>query len=183
MTRKFIISSILTSLLFVIFVPNISAKDKEYEAIAKNLQSKFQAKKVKIPFMWLARFAVKIVKPAGVKSFNVTMFENLSFSRETLDEEMQSAMSDSLGADWLPILRVRSRDGEQVYAYMKENGKDIKMMLVTIDKNEAALIRATFNPDKLADFINNPRIFGVSLGDRDNTAQLKNKPPDTDDSK
>ena len=182
MTRKLMISAILASLLFVLFVPNTSAKDKEYEAIAKNLQTKFQDKKVKVPFMWLARFAVRVVKPAGVKSFNFTMFENLNFSRDTLDEEMQSAMSDSLSKDWLPILRVRSRDGEQVYAYMRDNGKDIKMMLVTINKDEAALIRATFNPDKLAEFINNPRIFGVSLGDQ-NTAQLKNKPPDTDESK
>jgi hypothetical protein len=182
MMKRLMISAILASLLFVLFVPNTSAKDKEYEAIAKHLQSKFQAKRVKMPFMWLARFAVRVVKPAGVKSFNVTMFENLNFSRDTLDEEMQSAMSDSLSKDWLPILRVRSRDGEQVYAYMRENGKDVKMMLVTIDKNEAALIRATFNPDKLAEFINNPRIFGVSLGD-DKTAQIKDSPPDSKETK
>lgn len=171
MNKKIIISLFLISLAFTFVAPNVSAKDKEYEAIAKHLQSSYQAKKVKIPFMWLARFAVRIVKPAGVKSFSFTMFENLKFSNDTLDEEMQLAMRNSLNPEWIPLLRVRSRNGEQVYAYMRESGKDVKMMLVTINKDEAALIRATFNPDKLADFINNPRIFGISIGDH--TAQLK----------
>lgn len=180
--KKIIISICLAALLFTFAVPKTSAKDKDYEAIVKHLQTNYQAKKVRLPFMWLARFAVKIVKPAGVKSFNVTLFENLKFSADSLDEEMKMAMKNSLNPDWLPILRVRSAGGEQVYAYMKDAGKDIKMMLVTINKDEAALVRATFNPDKLADFINNPRIFGVSLGDQ-NTAQIKSSPPDSNESK
>ena len=179
--KNIIISLFLAALLFTFAAPNASAKDKEYEAIVKHLQSNYQAKKVRIPFMWLARFAVRIVKPAGVKSFNFTVFENLKFSPETFDDEMQSAMRNSLSPDWLPILRVRSRGGEQVYAYMREFGKDVKMMLVTVDKEQATVIRATFNPEKLAEFINNPKIFGISLGDN-NTAQIKGSPPDSKES-
>lgn len=180
--KKIIVPLILTALLFTFAAPKTVAKDKEYEAIVKHLQTTYQAKKVRIPFMWLARFAVRIVKPAGVKSFNFTVFENLKFSPESLDDQMKSVVQNSLNPEWLPILRVRSRNGEQMYAYMRENGKDVKMMLVTIEKDQAVLIRATFNPDKLAEFINNPRIFGISLGDN-NTAQIKGSPPDTNESK
>jgi hypothetical protein len=107
-------------------VPTANAKGGEYKAVVKHLKTKYQAKKVKIPFVWLARFAVSVVRPAGVKSFSVTLFEDLKFSRETLDEEMQMAMKNSFGADWSPILHVRSRAGEQVYMYMREAERALK---------------------------------------------------------
>jgi len=173
MRNRLIVSLLLLLFVFAFVNPSAAnAKDKEYDAVVNHLKSKYQAKKVKIPFMWLARFAVKIIRPAGVKSFNVTIFENLKFTRDTLDEEMQAAMKNSLSAEWQPVFRVRSRAGEQVYMYMREAGKDVKLMLVTIDKEEAVVVRAKFNPDKLAEFINNPKIFGISLSDNNQRAKV-----------
>ena len=171
----------VTVVLFFAFifaaVPTANAKPSEYERIVRHLKTKYRAKKVKIPFMFLARFAVNIVRPAGVKSFSITLFEDLKFSKETLDEEMQAAMRDSFGAEWSPILRIRSRTGEQIYMYMRDaGGQTVKISLVTIDKQNAAIIRATVNPDKLAEFINNPKIFGISLDGNEKTAQTNNQP-------
>jgi len=171
--KKIFIWLTFLTLAITFAVPSANATGGEYKAVVKHLKTKYQAKKVKIPFVWLARFAVSVVRPAGVKSFSVTIFEDLKFSRETLDEEMQTAMRNSFSADWSPILRVRSRTGEQVYMYMREAGKSVKLAVVTIDKKQAAVIRATFSPDKLAEFINNPKIFGISLDD--NKQQATNK--------
>ena len=55
--------------------------------------------------------------------------------------------------------------------YMREAGKSVKIMLVAIDKEQSAIIRATFNPEKLAEFINDPKVFGVSLNDSDQRAR------------
>ena len=175
MLKKSLITFSFLLLVLTFVSPNVHAKGGEYEAIVRHLKTKYQAKKVKIPFMWLARFAVSVVRPAGVKSFSVTMFEDLKFSRDTLDEEMQAAMRTSFSKDWSPILRVRSRTGEQVYMYMRETGKVVKIALVTIDREQASVIRATFNPDKLADFINDPKIFGISLDD--NKQETNDKSP------
>lgn len=180
-TKKLLIPLMFLFLVFTFAAPAATAKDKEFDAFVRQLQTTYQAKKVRIPFMWLARFAVKIVRPAGVKSFNFTLFENPKFSTTSLDDDMKSAAQNSLSADWSPILRIRSRQGDQVYAYMRENGKDIKLLLVTISNDNAAVIRATFNPDKLAEFINNPRIFGVSIGDdKDNAKNSKDAEKDKD---
>jgi hypothetical protein len=163
---------ILAAAVFLFFaftfaaLPAANAKPSEYQQIVRHLKTKYRAKKVKIPLMFLARFAVSLVRPAGVKSFSVTLFEDLKFSKETLDAEMQAAMRNSFGAEWTPILRVRSRTGEQVYMYMRDaGGQTVRISLVTIDKQNAAVIRATVNPDKLAEFINDPKIFGISLDD------------------
>ncbi len=164
--NKILVLSALLILTFAFSAPNTLANGGEYKSVVKHLKTKYQAKKVKIPLMWLARFAVSVARPAGVKSFSVTLFEDLKFSRESLDKEMQTAMRDSFDANWSPVFRVRSRDGQQAYMYMRDAGKtSIKIALVTIDKDQAAVIRATFSPERLADFINNPKIFGVSLDD------------------
>lgn len=177
--RTLVASSLL---LFVLAnaVPVTFANGNEYEAVAKHLKTKYEGKKVSIPFMWLAKAAVKVVRPAGVKSFNITLFEDLKFSKESLDKEMRSVMRSSFGPEWSSILNVRSKDGEQVYMYMREDGKNIKIALVTIDGKEAALIRATFSPEKLAEFINNPKIFGISLDDENRQKQSPGAKPDDD---
>lgn len=168
--KKLLITLTCMLLVFTFAVSPALAKSgsgSEYKQIVNHLKTKYKAKKVKIPLLWLARFAVSVVRPAGVKSFSVTLFEDLKFSRETLDEEMQTAMKNSFTEDWTSILRVRSREGEQVYMYMREAGKSVKLAVVTIDKEQAAVIRATVNPEKLAEFINDPKIFGISLNDND----------------
>lgn len=163
--NKLFLALTLLFLVFTFSAPQIHAKGNEYKSVVKHLKTKYKAKKVKVPFMWLARFAVKVVRPAGVKSFSMTIFENLNFSRDTLDAEMQAVMRNSLSAEWSPIFRVRSREGQQAYMYIREAGSNVRIMLVTIDNDQAAVIRATFDPDKLIEFIDNPKILGVSLDD------------------
>src|SRR6185436_12050201 len=113
----------------------------------------------------VAKAAIWMVRPAGVKSFGVTLFKDLKFSMESIDSEMQAAMRNSFGPEWTSVFHVRSKDGQQAYMYMKEDGKNVKVAVVTIDKDQAALVRATFSPDKLAQFINDPKILGISLKD------------------
>ena len=173
--------------LFVIFAAMpAQAKPSEYDSIVRHLKTKYKAKKVNIPFMWLARLAVSVSRPAGVKSFSVTLFKDLQFSFSELDKEMQAAMRSSFGPEWTPAIRVRTRKGQQVYMYMREDRNVVKVALVTIDKQEAAIIRATFSPDRLADFINNPKILGINLADDPPPAadsSKEQKPPDNEPAK
>jgi hypothetical protein len=173
----FLFALLLAVIIFA--VDKVNAQGKAYGKITNHLETKYQAKKVKIPFMWLAKIAVKIVKPAGVKSFNVTLYENLTFSKATLDAEMKSAMEDSLGAEWSPLIRVRSRDGQQVYLYTKEEGENVRLMFVAIDKANATVVRAKFNADKFVEFLNNPKIFGVPLNDKVEENKTDNQPQES----
>lgn len=161
----FAASTVILSILAFSAIP-AEAKPNEFDRIAKHLKTNYKAKKISFGFMWLARAAVKVIKPAGVKSFNLTLYKDLQFSRENLDIQMQRAMRDSFGPEWSSVLRVRTNQGgDQVYMYMREDGKNIKIALVTVNQENAAVIRATFSPEKLAEFINDPKIFGISLRD------------------
>src|SRR5215218_3547880 len=145
--KKISIACLLMLFVFAVAPAWSHAKPTgEYKSIVRHLRTKYRAKKVNIPMMWLARFAVSMVKPAGVKSFSVTLFEDLKFSRETVDKEMQAVLKNSFNAEWSSILRARSAEGQQAYMYMREDGKNVKVAVVTIDKENAAVIRATFSP-------------------------------------
>jgi hypothetical protein len=171
--KKRLLTAVCLLLIALSFSPApANAKPNEYEKIVNHLKTNYRAKKVRIPFMWLAKFAVKVVRPAGVKSFNVTLFQDLQFSRATLDLEMRNALDNSFGPEWSPIFRARSRDGQNAYMYLKEDGKNIKITVVTVEKNQAAVIRATFSPEKLGEFLNDPKIFGISLGDDDSETKV-----------
>jgi hypothetical protein len=176
-----VLIAVFLVLAFTGAAPSIWANGNEYDAVCDHLKSKYQAKKVSIPFMWLARAAVGIVRPAGIKSFKVTVFRDLKFSREMLDKEMQAVMKNSFSDEWSPILRIRSRDGEQVYMNMREIGGSVKVLIVTINRDEATVIRARFNPEKLAGFINNPKIFGISLEDKDDNSRNLTEPTNDSD--
>ena len=175
--KRYLFASILLVMFTAAPVTNVYAGGKEYEAVVKHLKTKYKAKKVKIPMIWLARFAVRMVRPAGVKSFSITTFENLKFTRDTLDVEMQMALKNSFSALWSPIFRVRSRKGEQAYMYAREDGNSVKVMVVTINEDKATVIRAAFSPEKLADFVNDPKIMGISLDDNKHNAD--NKPAES----
>ena len=171
--KRYLFASILLVMFTAAPVTHVYAGGKEYEAVVKHLKTKYKAKKVKIPMIWLARFAVRMVRPAGVKSFSITTFENLKFTRDTLDVEMQMALKNSFSALWSPIFRVRSRKGEQAYMYAREDGNSVKVMVVTINEDKATVIRAAFSPEKLADFVNDPKIMGISLDDNKHNADNK----------
>jgi hypothetical protein len=164
--KQFVVIAIfLSSLIFLNATAAEAKPPREYQAIVQHLKTKYKAKKVNLFFMWAARAIVSIAKPAGVKSFSLTVFNDLKFSYETVDNEMSEAMRSSYGPEWSEVFHVRSREGQQAYLYLRDAGKDVKVVLVTVDKENAAVIRATFSPEKVADFINDPKLFGVSLGD------------------
>ncbi len=179
--KKLLIISVLAALVISVFAANAAARGNEFDAVCDHIEDKYQAKKVKIPFLWLARAVVGIARPAGVKAFKVTIYRDLKFDDiRVLNDEMRTMMRDSFGEEWSPLLRVRSSTGEHVYMNMREAGKNVKVLLVTIQKDEAVVVRAKFNPDKLVEFLDNPRIFGISLGDRergDEQKQIEEAPP------
>lgn len=145
----------------------LQAKPSEYDRLVRHLKTRYQAKKINIPFIFLARMVVGIAKPAGVKSFSVTLFKDLKISRENLDKEMQASLTSMFGPEWSPVFRVRSQKEQQAYLYMREDdkGKTVRVALLTVQDNNAAIVRATFSPEKLIDFINDPQIMGIHLGD------------------
>jgi hypothetical protein len=157
-----LVALIITATIFAT-TPSARADDPEFDAITKHLKLFYQARRVSIPFLGLANFFVKIVRPAGVKSFKVAIFEDLNFTPGKTDAELGAIMRSALSPEWQPLVRIRSRDGEQVYVYAREAGENIKLLVVTIDRSDAVVARVKLSPKQLSEFLNKPKILGISV--------------------
>ena len=149
-------------LLAAVLSAPATARADDFDAVVKNVRAACGGKKVRIPFLWLASFATRIVRPAGVKSFKLAVLEDLTRAGDVAG--LGAAIGQSLGPGWRPLVRVRSgRGAEQTHVYVREAGDNLKLMIVTLDGQQATVIRAKVNPEALAKFARDPKILGVSL--------------------
>ena len=136
----------------------------DFSLIVKNIESRYNAKRKKIPFLWVAGFLVKIVKPAGVKSFKFAIFEDQDFEPGPRDDAFETSVSKSLSRKWQPMLKSRSRlEGNRAYIYSQPSGKDIKLLSVTFQRRLAIVVEAKVDPESLMKFMEKPELMGFSL--------------------
>ena len=154
---------LLTALaLAALFCAPASAKGDDFKAVVNNVRAACGGKKVRIPFLGLANFAAKFVRPAGVKSFKLAVFEDLKMSGDVA--ALGAALGRSLGPEWRALVRVRAgRGAEQTYVYVRDAGDDLKLMVVTLDGDQATVIHAKVSPEALARFARDPKLLGISL--------------------
>jgi hypothetical protein len=163
MRKRYFIYALALAVVLSGSYSTASAKDPAFDAITRHLKSQYKAKKRGIPFMGLARFAVKLIHPAGVKNIKVAIFEELDHVPAAGNNELNAIMRNALSAEWQPLVRIRSRDGEQMYVYATEDSKSVNLMVVNIDGSDAVVARVQLSPERLKEFLENPKILGISL--------------------
>ena len=164
--KRWLIYVLLLATLLSFSVANVHAEDRAFKAISTHLKTRYKAKRRGIPFLGLANFAVKIVRPAGVKSIKIAIFEELDSSGNVNHAELNAVIRQSLDEEWQPLVRVYSRrEGQQVFVYARNEGDDIKLMVVSLQQTDAFIARVKISPATLAKWMEKPEILGISLKD------------------
>jgi hypothetical protein len=139
---------LLSSLLVLLAAAPVHAGFDEVVAhVAKNSG----LKRTSLPFMGLARFAVWVASPDGVHDFQIAVFEGAAgTSRGELSAQ---AISAAAGKGWKPFVQSRSKS-ETTVIYAQPDGNLMRLLIVTQEKDEAAVIEVKLDADKVAEFIN-----------------------------
>lgn len=153
----------------LLFTPlsDVEAKGKGFKEVVKHIETHYRAKKTRIPMLGLANFAVKLIRPAGVKGFKLAVFDDQDFlSRTDLASSFGTVMREAYARDWMPLMQMNSRrdGGGRVFIYTKYSGKDVEFAVASLGEREALVLQVKFNPDAAARFLENPKIMGISLG-------------------
>lgn len=168
--RKRFLTRILIAATLMALAPGAAlAGDESFSSVVKHIKSNYHAKQQGFfGFMMLARFAVKIIKPAGVKNFKVTMLTDLDYSRAARPEtaEFNSAIRGKIHTAWSPLIQYSSpREKQWTYIYVTEEKKDVKILAVSVQEQQAFVFQMKFSPEMLSEFINDPKLLGISLKD------------------
>ena len=165
LTHKPILLTIMIALLPILAL-NAQAKGRGFKDVVKHFETNYRAKRTRIPLLGLANFAVKLVRPAGVKGFKLAVFEDQDFTPRDGDQSFEVVMHNAYANEWQPLVRVTSKRGGQsrVLIYTRNAGNDVQFALLALEAREAVVLEVKFNPDAAVRFLENPKIMGISLG-------------------
>jgi hypothetical protein len=139
--------ALAATLLFTAFALPLHA---DFAAIARALESKRGVHRVWIPFLGIARAAVWVVRPEGVRDFQLATFES---NGEVDPRELQNLMREKVGPGFTPLVQVMSRrSGEwtSIYAKPSADGKRIELMVLVHDDEETVLVRVDVDGNAVA---------------------------------
>jgi hypothetical protein len=129
-------------------LPMLSAAS-EFDWMVGHFARESGAQRVHIPFFGLAQFVVAVGHPAGASSLNLAVFEHPS-----MDSASFSQLTDSTaGMNWKPIIRVRSKDGDATNIYARQDGKHLRLLIATLDHDDAVLVEVRIRPEELIKFV------------------------------
>ena len=165
MTRGNVSFGRLAAVILAVLAIQSVARADDFGDIVHKIEKHYNAKQKKIPFLGLAGFAVKVIRPAGVKGFKFAIFEDQDFAAGPRDRVFELALRGSLDEKWTHTVSSRDRvSGNRSYVYTHKAGKDLEVLSVTISARQAIVVQAKINPESTAKFMENPQVLGISLG-------------------
>lgn len=131
------------------------AKADDFGKIVHHIEAEYHVHRNYRFLMSFAGVVVKCLHMAGVKAFKAAIFENQQLPGAELDSRLDELVQRASASGWQPLVKSLSRrSGERSYIYAQVSGNDMKLLLVSVEPNEAVVMQLKINPVKLSEFIN-----------------------------
>lgn len=126
----------------------------DFGRIVHHIESSYHVHRNYRFLMGCAGLLVRFWHVGGVKSMKMAIFEDQHLNGTDTDKELDDIVTRASKADWRPMVRSVSRHtGEHVYIYSQDAGKDLKLLVVNVEPNEAEVIQVKLDPKRLEEFI------------------------------
>src|SRR6476661_9863557 len=146
MSRSFAVCAV------ILFLP-LMLSANEFDWLVREFSRQSGARQTYIPLFGLVRFSVAVVHPAGTSQLRLAVFEHAD-----LESEKFSRLTDAVvGHEWKPMVRVRSRNHESTNIYAQQRGRDLRLLITSLDGGEATFVQVRIRPQQLMKFIDDHR--------------------------
>ncbi len=133
---------------------SLGAADREFRDVVDSISNHFQTRPLHIPMFGLVNMVTYIARPAGTRHIDLAIFENLE-PKDRDGRYLAESIRGAVGGSWKPFVHARSRD-ETVFVYMRPEGSDWRLLLVTVERHEAVVVQLQLNPDALQRYVMSP---------------------------
>ncbi len=121
----------------------------EFDWMTREFARQSGAQQLHPAIFGFARFVVAIVHPAGATDLRMAVFEHAQ-----IDSHAFTRIADSAaGSAWKPMIRVRESNGEITNIYAQPDGKHVKLLIATYDKDDTVFIEVRVQPQALMKFV------------------------------
>lgn len=146
-----------------------SAGDRDVKTVTAAIEKQYGVKHKGLPL--IARIAMKpALWGSGVK-MDLAMFENMP-ALAGHDLEVDTLLKSTLGPDWTRFVRVESRKtGERNVIYVHTVGDKLEMMIVSIEPDEAVVLKMRIKPEDMQKWIDEPGEMALKGDHHDHTTQ------------
>jgi hypothetical protein len=141
------------------------AADREFTDVVHAISVEFRTRPMHIPLFGLVNAFTFFVRPAGTRHIDLAVFENLD-SRGRAGNDLTASIRAAVGGSWKPFIQVRSSkrgSEETVLVYMRPHGRDCKLLVATVERNEATVVQLELNPEALQRWIDSPGESGKTI--------------------
>ena len=132
----------------------LSAADKEFKEVVRAVSAELNAKPMHIPFMGLVNAVTFVARPAGAKHMDLAVFENVN-NDDHDGREIARRIRKAVGEDKRPFVQTFNHD-EVSMVYLQPDGKNVKLLVATVGRDDATVIDLKLNPDALARWLKSP---------------------------
>ena len=148
---------VLAAACLLVAVPS-KAADREFTEVVHVISDEFHTKPTSIPMFGLVNLVTAAVHPAGTRHIDLAIFEHLS-NRDREGRNLPESILNAVGRSWKPFVQVRSHKNgheETVLVYMRQEGKEWKLLVTAIERDEATVVQLLLNADALARWMASP---------------------------
>lgn len=143
-------------ILFAVAAVAVPAR-ADFDDVAKAIGSKRGMKRIWIPFLGVARFAVWIVSPTGVHDFQLATFEG---GRDVDPLDLRDILTLHAGQGFTPLVQVwskRSHEWSFIYVRPGKRANHLELIVLAKDGDDTTLVRVDVDAKVLARHLDNPR--------------------------
>ena len=125
----------------------------DFDWLVREFSRQSGARQTYIPLFGLVRFSVAVVHPAGASKLRLAVFEHANLEYEKFSQLTDAVVSH----EWKPMVRIRSGNNESTNVYAQQRGRDLRLLITSLDGREAAFVQVRMRPAQLIKFIDDHR--------------------------